>query len=144
MIYLTPEPKVSSWSSNNAEQPRVHRRLAELGVEMILNHGLDAYDGKQALLGCSYTGQQHNVWVDNIVVVTSRTAEDQLYHGVLEAIENNSLGAPKTVKRIGDAEAPAIIAAAIFAGHKYARDMDVAIDRDNPFKHDRVFFQDNQ
>ena len=77
-------------------------------------------------------------------MVTSRTAEDQLYHGVLEAIENNSLGAPKTVKRIGDAEAPAIIAAAIFAGHKYARDMDVAIDRDNPFKHDRVFFQDNQ
>ena len=144
VIYLTPEPKVSSWSSNNAEQPRVHRRLAELGVEMILNHGLDAYDGKQALLGCSYTGQQHNVWVDNIVVVTSRTAEDQLYHGVLQAIENNSLGAPKTVKRIGDAEAPAIIAAAIFAGHKYARDMDVAIDRDNPFKHDRVFFQDNQ
>ena len=111
---------------------------------MILNHGLDAYDGKQALLGCSYTGQQHNVWVDNIVVVTSRTAEDQLYHGVLQAIENKSLGAPKTVKRIGDAEAPAIIAAAIFAGHKYARDMDVAIDRDNPFKHDRVFFQDNQ
>lgn len=144
VIYLTPEPKVSSWSSNNAEQPRVHRHLVELGIEIILNHGLDTFDGEQAVLGCSYTGEQHKVSVDNIVVVTSRTAKDQLYYGVLEAIENNRPGAPKTVKRIGDAEAPAIIAAAIFAGHKYAREMDVAIDRDNPFKHDRVFFQDNQ
>lgn len=144
VIYLTPETKVSSWSSNNAEQPRVHCRLVELGVEIILNHGLDEFDGEQATLGCSYTGKQHNVSVENVVMVCNRTSHDQLYHGLVEAIENKQSGAPKTVKRIGDAEAPSIIATAVFAGHKYAREMDVEIDRDNPFKHDRVFFEDNQ
>jgi dimethylamine/trimethylamine dehydrogenase len=46
------------------------------------------------------------------------------------------------LKKIGDCDAPAIIAAAIYAGHKYARELEETIDYDNPFKHDRVFFED--
>ena len=45
---------------------------------------------------------------------------------------------PFTKKRIGDCEAPAIIAAAIHAGHAYAREMDVPVDIDLPMKHERV------
>jgi dimethylamine/trimethylamine dehydrogenase len=48
----------------------------------------------------------------------------------------------KSLKKIGDCDAPAIIAAAIYAGHKYARELEETIDYDNPFKHDRVFFED--
>ncbi|MDH5354275.1 MAG: FAD-dependent oxidoreductase, partial [Gammaproteobacteria bacterium] len=141
VIYLTPESKVSTWSVNNAEQPRVHRRLVELNIEIILNHGLDSFDGETATLGCNFTGQQYEVKADNIVMVTCRNPQDKLYYNVLDAIENNRDGIPKTVKRIGDAEAPSIIAAATFAGHKYARELDCEIDADNPFKHDRVFFE---
>ena len=53
-----------------------------------------------------------------------------------------TVGAPKTLKRIGDCDAPAIIAAAVFAGHRYARELDEEIDADNPLKYDRVFFED--
>jgi dimethylamine/trimethylamine dehydrogenase len=60
-----------------------------------------------------------------------------------DAIEAGTEGAPKSVKRIGDAEAPAIIAAAIYAGHKYARELDCEIDHANPAKYDRVFFVDS-
>lgn len=141
VIYLTPESKVSTWSVNNAEQPRVHRRLVELNIEIILNHGLDSFDGETATLGCNFTRQQYEVKADNIVMVTCRNPQDKLYYNVLDAIENNRDGIPKTVKRIGDAEAPSIIAAATFAGHKYARELDCEIDADNPFKHDRVFFE---
>ncbi|MFT5549883.1 MAG: dimethylamine/trimethylamine dehydrogenase, partial [Candidatus Azotimanducaceae bacterium] len=44
--------------------------------------------------------------------------------------------------RIGDCEAPAIIAAAVFAGHRYARELDTEVDPDNRMKYDRVFYED--
>lgn len=141
VIYLTPESKVSIWSANNAEQPRVHRRLIELNIEIVLNHGLDGFDGETATLSCAYTGRQHDINADNIVMVTCRTPQDKLYYDLQDAIEGNREGIPRTVKRIGDAEAPSIIAAATFAGHKYARELDCEINADNPFKHDRVFFE---
>jgi dimethylamine/trimethylamine dehydrogenase len=45
---------------------------------------------------------------------------------------------PFTLRRIGDCEAPAIIAAAIHAGHIYAREMDAPADIDLPMKHERI------
>jgi dimethylamine/trimethylamine dehydrogenase len=40
--------------------------------------------------------------------------------------------------RIGDCEAPAIIAAATYAGHRYAQLLDRAVDIDLPLQHDKV------
>ncbi|MBQ0783041.1 MAG: FAD-dependent oxidoreductase, partial [Amphritea sp.] len=142
VIYAAPESKVSHWSSHNGEQSRVQARLIEQNVKLILNHGLDSFDGSIAALGCTYTGRQKMVAVKSVVMVTCRIPQDSLYHELKTAIENDVKGAPKSVKRMGDAEAPAIIAAAIYAGHKYARELDCEIDRDNPAKYDRVFFQD--
>ena len=48
----------------------------------------------------------------------------------------------KSLTRIGDCEAPAIIAAAVFAGHRYARELDTEIDPDNRMKFDRVFYEE--
>ncbi|MFT5710371.1 MAG: dimethylamine/trimethylamine dehydrogenase [Halioglobus sp.] len=143
VIYVTPYAMLSNWSSNAGDQPRVHKHLAEIGVKIILNHGLDGFDGETATLGCGYTGVQQTMAADNVVLVTCRTPRDELYYRLQEAIEAGVEGAPKTVKRIGDAEAPAIIAAAIYAGHKYAREMDCEIDLANPAKYDRVFFVDS-
>lgn len=93
-------------------------------------------------MDCAYTGEEQTINAENLVLVTCRTPRDSLYHQLLEAIENNVEGAPKSVQRIGDAEAPAIIAAAVYAGHKYARELDCDIDQANPAKYDRVFFTD--
>ncbi len=48
-------------------------------------------------------------------------------------------GAPKSVRRIGDCEAPAIIAAAVYAGHRYARELDTPESSRARVPHDRVF-----
>jgi dimethylamine/trimethylamine dehydrogenase len=45
------------------------------------------------------------------------------------------------VKRIGDCEAPAIIAAAVYSGHRYALELDVLAPPDHGVKHDRVFVE---
>ena len=63
---------------------------------------------------------------------------DQLFHEVEAAIAEGTEGAPKTVKRIGDADAPAIIAAAVYAGHKYARELDCDRSPEERVKIDRV------
>ncbi|KAG1700497.1 Trimethylamine dehydrogenase [Nymphon striatum] len=63
---------------------------------------------------------------------------DKLYEELCALVSNGSSGVPKTLKRIGDCEAPAIIAAAVYSGHRYARHMEEVIDTDNPLKHDRA------
>jgi dimethylamine/trimethylamine dehydrogenase len=142
VCYATPKAKVSDWSVNTDEQPRVHKRLAEAGIDIVLNHGLDSFDGETATLGCVYTEVQQRIACENVVLVTTRTPLDALHYELLKAIEEQLEGAPETVKRIGDAESPAIIAAAVYSGHKYARELDADIDADNPARYDRVFFQD--
>ena len=138
VYYVTPHSMVARWSSYTDDQVRVHQRLAEIGVQIILNKELAGYDGKNAILSCAYTKVEQTIEVENLVLVTCRTPQDSLYHELLDAIENKVEGAPESVKRMGDAEAPAIIAAAVFAGHRYARDLDCAPDPDMPLKIDRV------
>ena len=121
----------------------MHKHLAESGVNIILNNGLDCFDGETATLGCAFTGAQQTIAAENLVLVTCRTPRDELYYQLQDAVEGGAEGAPKSVKRIGDAEAPAIIAAAVYAGHKYARELDCEINLENPAKYDRVFFEDS-
>jgi len=49
---------------------------------------------------------------------------------------------PKSITRIGDCEAPSIIAGAVFAGHRYARELDTDVDPDHRIRHDRVFYEE--
>jgi dimethylamine/trimethylamine dehydrogenase len=138
VCYVTPQSMVSFWSQFTDEQVRVHKKLADIGVQIILNNELASFDGSQATLQCAFTGQEQTVMTENLVLVTCRTPQDSLYFEVVDAIENKAEGAPKSVKRIGDAEAPSIIAAAVYAGHKYARELDCVVDRDMPAKVDRM------
>jgi dimethylamine/trimethylamine dehydrogenase len=137
VYYVTSHAMVSYWSSYIQEQARVHRRLAELGIGIMLNLELTGFDGNAAVLRCVYTGREQDLPIDNIVLVTCRTPQDSLFHQVQDAIEKEIEGAPTTVQRIGDADAPAIIAAAVFAGHRYARELDGQIDRDDSARVDR-------
>jgi dimethylamine/trimethylamine dehydrogenase len=136
--YVTPLSRLAYWTVYTDEQVRVHQRLAKIGVHIMLNLELAGFDGDNAVLNCAYTGKEQGLEVENLVLVTSRAPQDKLYHELVEAIENEVEGAPKSVKRMGDAEAPAIIAAAVYAGHKYARELDSNIDPDHPAKVERV------
>ena len=49
---------------------------------------------------------------------------ETLYRELAERFSEGAAGTVKSVRRIGDCEAPAIIAAAVYAGHRYAREFD--------------------
>ncbi|MBX2824012.1 MAG: FAD-dependent oxidoreductase [Gammaproteobacteria bacterium] len=135
VTYVTTASEVSSWSSYTMEQARVHRRLSELGVEIITGHALTRYHGCDAYLQCVYTRAQRVVTSGCLLTVTSRIPRDTLFHELEAAIDQRREAVP-TVRRIGDCDAPSIIAAAVFAGHRYARELD---QEDLVFRHDRVF-----
>ena len=139
---VTPEDVISAWGEYTYDRWRARTKLMEMGVNLIVGHNLTAFDGRSVKLACEYTGREKPVRAEAVVLVTARTPNDGLYQVLSDKIAEGAAGVPRSLKRIGDCEAPAIIAAAVYAGHRYARELDAAIDRDNPLKHDRVFFED--
>lgn len=139
---VTPEDVVSTWGGNTAERWRGQRRLMELDVELVTAHGLRSFDGKEAVLECTYSGREKRIAAENLVMVSQRQPNDDLYRQLKKRMEAGGEGLPKTVKRIGDCDAPAIIAAAVYAGHRYARELDTIVDIDKPSRHDRIYMEE--
>jgi dimethylamine/trimethylamine dehydrogenase len=118
---VTSADKAAAWSAYTAEQSRTQRRLLELGVEIVTAHELSAFDGREVRLSCTYTGRDRQIDADSLVLVTARQPNDGLYRALFEHLAAGTLG---SLRRIGDCEAPAIIAAAVYSGHRYARELD--------------------
>ncbi len=135
---VTPEDRVAVWGTNTAEQLRTQRRLLELDVRIVAAHALTAFDGAEATAACIYTGRERRLAAASVVMVTARAPRDGLYGAVRDAIASGAPGAPRSVARIGDCDAPALIAAAVFAGHRYARALDAPA-ANAPVPVDRVF-----
>ncbi len=139
VCFVTPENLVSAWGVNSDEQHQTQQRLIELGVQIITAHGLDEFDGAEATLGCVYTKQTRVVAADAVLLVTARTPNDSLYEEITAKIESDPPAKYPTVDKIGDCDAPAIIASAIYAGHRYARELGTNMEQSDVIRHDRLF-----
>ncbi len=129
---VTPSVRVSDWTTNTLEQGFIQRRLIELGIEFVLSHTLTAIGPGYLELACAYTGRPSRLEADAVVLVTARLPEDRLYLD-LKAREGEWGDAGiASVKVIGDAAAPAPIAWAVHAGHRYARELDEPDHGDTP------------
>jgi dimethylamine/trimethylamine dehydrogenase len=124
VILVTPKERVASWSGYTYEQARARRRLLELEVEIVLSHALSAFDGREATLACTFMAREQRVAADSLVLVTARSPNDGLYRALSERLAAEVPAAPRSLLRIGDCDAPAIIAAAVHAGHRYAQELD--------------------
>lgn len=139
VCFVTPGNLVSAWTEMTDEHYQNQQRLMQLGVEIITAHGLDEYDGTEARLNCIYTGKTRTVEADAIVLVTARTPCDDLYREIAAQIASEGLDSVPTVKKVGDCDAPAIIAAAVYAGHRYARELGTDPMQDVAIRQDRLF-----
>ena len=136
---VTPEARVSAWTENTMEQHRVHVRLAEAGVEIVLSQVLTSAGSGAVELSCAYTGRPLTLPADALVLLTARLPDDELATA-LRAAE----GGP-TVRALGDALAPGTIAAAVWDGHRYAEELDDPAVANNdlaPFKREVVALAD--
>jgi dimethylamine/trimethylamine dehydrogenase len=124
---VTPDDKVAAWGTYTAEQTRTQRRLLNLGVTVVTAHGLCAFDGAEATIVCAYTGREQRIAAESLVLVTARQPNDSLFLALSNSFSVDAEEVQiKTLRRIGDCDAPAIIAAAVYAGHRCARELDAA------------------
>jgi len=142
VVFVTPENLVSAWGVMTDEQHRVQQRLIQLGVEIITAHGLDKFDGSKACLSCVYTEQPREITADALVLVTSRTPNDDLYKEIASTMGSDSSESIPTLDKIGDCDAPAIIAAAVYAGHRYARELGAGKVDSDLGRQDKLFVPD--
>ena len=121
--FVTGAASVAPWSDYTAEQARAQRRLIELGVDIVTDHTLAGFDGSRVRLSCVYTGRERLLEADALVPVTARQPDDGLYRALHEHPERWRDAGIKSIRKIGDCDAPGIIAAAVYAGHRYAREL---------------------
>jgi dimethylamine/trimethylamine dehydrogenase len=120
---ITPNGQVGEWSHYTGEQPQVQRQLLELGVRIQANTAVERFDGEAVTLGCIYSTRQWQESAATLVLVTSREPEESLYRTL---VGEEPVGPASRVLRIGDCRAPGLIAHAVYAGHKAARELDEA------------------
>ena len=132
---ITPAARVSEWTINTLEQDAIHARLVGLGVDIQLNRSVTRIDQGQVETTCVFSTQTQHLDADAIVMVASRQGDDSLWLELAEREAEWASQGIKSIKLIGDAEVPAPIAWATYAGHRYARELDTAdIGDDLPFR----------
>jgi dimethylamine/trimethylamine dehydrogenase len=121
---VTPSAYVSDWTNNTLEQIAIHPRLVEAGVDIVLNRGISEIHAGQVVSNCVYTGRTQQFDCDALVMVASRKEENSLFDDLKAREADWADAGIKSVKIIGDANAPGPIAWATYAGHRYARELD--------------------
>ena len=139
----TPEDTISTWGGYTYDRWRSQTRLMEMDVILQVSQSLISYNGKEAIMACNCTGRETSITCEALVLVTARKPNDQLYQDLIGDGIGPRVSSAKSISRIGDCDAPAIIAAAVFSGHRYARELEEKVDADNPLKYDRVFASDS-
>lgn len=125
----TPAPMISYWTQFTLEQERIQRRLLELGVALRTRSALGTIHPGAVMVSDTLTGRTAEAACDAVVLVTDRLPRDTLAAGLKPA---HASGRIRTLRVIGDADAPNIIAQAVFAGHLAAREFDESPAGDEP------------
>jgi dimethylamine/trimethylamine dehydrogenase len=93
------------------EQEFIQAKLLSMGIETGFAQKIDRIENSVMYTGCIYSDNHFEHAFDNLVLVTGRTPDDDLF---------NELQIPAT--RIGDCLVPSSIADAVYSGHKFARE----------------------
>jgi len=122
---VTPANEVSTWTTHTEEQYRIQARVLGLGIVVETGTALAGIGEDAVVLESIYTGQTREVEAAAVVMTTSRIPQEDLYHQLADRI---------AISRIGDCVAPGTIAAAVYSGHRFARQMDVPVSVGVPFR----------
>jgi len=122
---VTPANEVSTWTTHTEEQHRIQAKILGLGIEVETGTILASVADNGVVLESVHTGQTRELESATVVMVTSRLPQDDLYYALVDRL---------SIQRIGDCLAPGTIAAAVYAGHSYAREMDAPVPAGVPFR----------
>ncbi|NWG08085.1 MAG: FAD-dependent oxidoreductase [Chloroflexi bacterium] len=132
---VTPAPMVSYWSQFTLEQERIQHKLMKLGVRLFPQNVVRKIRNDYVKVSNTISGEEIELPRDGVILVSDRKPNDSLYYELNPALHDGKI---KSLRIIGDAEAPNIIAQAVFAGHLAAREFDEEKIEGTPFKVERI------
>ena len=136
---VTTAPEVSSWTRNTLEQHRIQARILELGIEIVTAHNIAKIGADEVERTCVYTNRRRAVPAASLVMVTSRRPNNELYLTLMEDSAKLTAAGIESVSAIGDCRNPSTIAAAVYDGHRVARDLDAEpSEPDLPFRREHI------
>ena len=118
---VTPHATFSRWTKLTLEQSRLIERMSELGITLHTSAQLTEFQNEVVKIKNMVTENKNQITAASLVVITSRIANDQLYLQLKDQIKKS--GKKFEIHRIGDCNAPGLIADAIFAGHYLGRNL---------------------
>ena len=132
---VTPAALVSYWSQFTLEQERIQHKLMRLDVKLYTQTVVTEIENDCVKLTNTISGEAIQLQRDEVVLVSDRISNDSLYYELKPALEEGKIS---SLRIIGDAEAPNIIAQAVFSGHLAAREFEEEKVEGTPFKVERV------
>jgi dimethylamine/trimethylamine dehydrogenase len=135
---VTPASDVSAWTHATLEQTWIEVRLHQIGVALIEKHALAGAAPGEVALRHVKSGRERRLPCASLVLVTMRLPFDDLFQALTPDLDRLRAAGIRTVTRIGDCLAPSTIAAAVYSGHRYARETDMPASDEVPFKRELI------
>jgi dimethylamine/trimethylamine dehydrogenase len=120
---VTPADSLAGWSHFTDEHRPTMQALIEAGVERITAQGLAGFAAGVVRLECVYSGRPSEIPADQLIPISARRADDALWLALEQRRTELEQRGLLSLRRIGDCRAPGMIAAAIYAGHRTAREL---------------------
>ena len=134
VVLVTPEGRAVSWMANTGELWPMNRNLLQCGVEIVTNRNLVAVRDGLAELACVFTGAIEARSTKILVMVTMRRGRTEVYDQLMGDPATLEAADIKSIDCIGDCYAPGLIVEAVYAGHRYARELDRPQDSCLPYR----------
>lgn len=120
VIFVTPASIVSPWCELTLEQERIQKSLLNSGVDLQTGQVLSKLTEQDAVLSCVYSNRMSNIHCKSVIMVTERQRNTGLFDQIVQLQLVRDLQ-QISVKLIGDAAGPGLIADAVYDGHMAAR-----------------------
>ena len=97
--------------------------MYDVGIEIVTDRGLIYFQQNRVGLLCVFSGKETEYSADYLIPVTARIPSAELWIELESRADEFAACSGLSLQRIGDCAAPGIIASAVYAGHKAAREM---------------------
>jgi len=134
VVHVAAEDCIAPWSQNTLDYRHIRRRMADLGIKALVSQAVAGFRGTTLSVADVWDGTRRELPCDALVVVTARTPDDALYRDLRSRASAWPDAGLQSVRCIGDADAPGLIAHAVYAGHRYARELEEPTGTGVPFR----------
>ncbi|SME97793.1 dimethylamine/trimethylamine dehydrogenase [Tistlia consotensis] len=121
---VTTAGRAGDWSGHTGEAQATNAGLLRAGVRIVTNRRLEAVAPGAVTTACVFAGERQDLAADWLLPLTRREPVDGLYRELAALQEAGETPGLKGLQRIGDCEAPNIIAAAVYSGYKAAVELE--------------------